>query len=199
MRITDDRYMKDRQRLDLAWRLIKHEARTRTISSWTRLSDHRIRALYKSYAPGHREQLIRHRGVSPFSLETIMHSARFRLESAIFAAICKSVHVLPNHVLVEPERMLPSVERGDLLCDAFEWFQHDVPAAKLTIEHGMLVLNELARGEQIELAGCRLCGGLILSDRLSYGRLECPFCARSDQRAGSWSKQRNVLGTRDDT
>jgi hypothetical protein len=32
------------------------------------------------------------------------------------------------------------------------------------------VLYELARGEQIELAGCRSCSGMILADRLSVAR-----------------------------
>ncbi len=49
MRITDDRYTRDRQRFDLAFRMIHHEARTSTIRSWTGLSDERIRKLYRSY------------------------------------------------------------------------------------------------------------------------------------------------------
>ena len=48
MRITDDRYTRDRLRLDLALRLIRHEARTCTIRDWTGLSDDRIRKLYRS-------------------------------------------------------------------------------------------------------------------------------------------------------
>ena len=47
MRITDDRYTRDRLRLDLALRLIRHEARTRTIRNWTGLTDDRIRKLYR--------------------------------------------------------------------------------------------------------------------------------------------------------
>ncbi len=49
MRVSDDRYTRDRQRLDLALRLIRHEARTFTIRQWTGLSDDRIRKLYRSY------------------------------------------------------------------------------------------------------------------------------------------------------
>ena len=51
MRVSDDRYTRDRQRLDLALRLIRHEARTFTIRQWTGLSDDRIRKLYRSYVP----------------------------------------------------------------------------------------------------------------------------------------------------
>jgi hypothetical protein len=43
MRVSDDRYTRDRLRLDLAQRLIHHEARTFTIRQWTGLSDDRIR------------------------------------------------------------------------------------------------------------------------------------------------------------
>lgn len=121
----------------------------------------------------------RRRGLSPYRLETILDSTRLRLEAAIFSALCKSLDVLPKETLRHPERSLPSLERGELLCEAYAWFRIEVPTAKLSLEQGLLVLNELARGEQIELAGCRSCSGVILSDRVSHGRLECVFCARA--------------------
>jgi len=46
MRISEDRYERDRQRLELALRFLTHEARTQTIRVWTGLSDDRIRKLY---------------------------------------------------------------------------------------------------------------------------------------------------------
>jgi hypothetical protein len=179
MRIIDDRYMQHRRRLDLAWRLIQYEVRTRTISTWTQLAAHRIRALYKSYTPQSNADVKRRRGLSPYRLEIILDSTRLRLEAAIFSALCKSLDVLPKETLHHPERSLPSLERGEMLCEAYAWFRFEVPTAKLTLEQGLLVLNELARGEQIELAGCRSCSGVILSDRLSHGRLECAFCTRT--------------------
>ena len=45
MRISDDRYSRDRSRLDLALQFIRHEARTHTIKTWTGLTDDRIRKL----------------------------------------------------------------------------------------------------------------------------------------------------------
>jgi len=179
MRIIDDRYMQHRRRLDLAWRLIQYEVRTRTISAWTQLAAFRIRNLYKSYATQDHAAVRRRRGLSPYRLEIILDSVRLRLEAAIFAALCRSLEVLPEERLSEPERSLPNLERGELLCDAYAWFRLEIPTAKLTLEQGLLVLNELARGEQIELASCRSCGGVILSDRLSHGRSECGFCART--------------------
>ncbi|MDY6944884.1 MAG: hypothetical protein SXG53_04120 [Pseudomonadota bacterium] len=182
MRIIDDRYMQHRRRLDLAWRLIQYEVRTRIISTWTQLAPHRIRALYKSYATQDHASVKRRRGVSPYRLEIILDSTRLRLEAAIFSALCKSLDVLPKEKLCDPERSLPTLERGELLCDAYAWFRDEIPAAKLTLEQGLLVLNELALGEQAELAGCRSCGGVILSDRLSHSRFECAFCSQIDRR-----------------
>jgi hypothetical protein len=177
MRITEDRYSQHRRSLDLAWRLIRHEARTRTISRWTQLSGHRIRQLYNSYSSKQHTRVTRHRGMSPYRLEMILSSPRSRCEAALFGAICRSLQVLPTEQLSDPERVLPGVERGELLCEAFEWFRFDVPDAKLTIEHGLLLISELARGELIHLGACRTCRGVILVDCLSTGRLECVFCS----------------------
>jgi hypothetical protein len=43
MRISEDRYSRERLSLDLALRFLRHEARTQTIRMWTGLSDDRIR------------------------------------------------------------------------------------------------------------------------------------------------------------
>lgn len=45
MRISDDRYHRERSSLDLALRFLRYEARTQTIRAWTGLSDDRIRKL----------------------------------------------------------------------------------------------------------------------------------------------------------
>ena len=65
MRITDDRYSRDRQRFDLALRMIRHEARTCTIRTWTGLTDDRIRKLYRSYVADLGPDVKRRRGKSP--------------------------------------------------------------------------------------------------------------------------------------
>ena len=88
MRITDDRYTRDRLRLDLALRLIGHEARTRTIRSWTGLTDDRIRKLYRSYvADAGRRDVRRHRGKSPRQSAFFMRNAGVRREAAGLATL----------------------------------------------------------------------------------------------------------------
>ena len=52
MRVSDDRYNRDRRRFDLAMRMLLREARTSTIHCWTGLSGDRIRKLYNDYLAG---------------------------------------------------------------------------------------------------------------------------------------------------
>ena len=82
MRISDDRYSRDRLRLDLALRFIHHEARTHTIRTWTGLTDDRIRKLYRTYlqeAGG--SGVPRHRGKSPRQAAFFTRSLRMRREA----------------------------------------------------------------------------------------------------------------------
>ena len=86
MRVSDDRYSRDRQRFDLALRFIHHEARTRTIRVWTGLTDDRIRKLYRSYvADDTGTQVTRHRGKSPQQISFFIRTPQMRQESAVLA------------------------------------------------------------------------------------------------------------------
>ncbi len=82
MRISDDRYNRDRQRLDIAMHFIRHEARTHTIRQWTGLTDDRIRKLYRSYLQDGGHRVARHRGKSPqqagYFLRTVAAPPRSR-------------------------------------------------------------------------------------------------------------------------
>ena len=88
MRVSDDRYTRDRQRLDLALRLIRHEARTFTIRQWTGLSDDRIRKLYRSYVLNHEPKSVpRHRGKSPRQAAFFFRIAELNFQAAQLASL----------------------------------------------------------------------------------------------------------------
>ena len=88
MRVSDDRYTRDRQQFDLALRLIRHEARTFTIRQWTGLSDDRIRKLYRSYVhePDARE-VSRHRGKSPRQAAFFFRNPELNFQAAQLASL----------------------------------------------------------------------------------------------------------------
>jgi hypothetical protein len=120
MRISDHRYQRDRQRLDVAVQFIEHEARTQTIRQWTGLTDDRIRKLYRSYLMEHQGRpLPRHRGKSPQQIAHFMRTARLRHESALLASLCLLADVLEAaRGPVPPIRAPHSVQRGQQLCQA---------------------------------------------------------------------------------
>ena len=86
MRISDDRYNRDRLRLDVAMRFIRHEARTRTIRQWTGLTDDRIRKLYHAYIRSG-GRTTRHRGKSPRQAAFFLRTTRMRDEASALASL----------------------------------------------------------------------------------------------------------------
>ncbi|HTX05274.1 MAG TPA: hypothetical protein VMD06_05560, partial [Steroidobacteraceae bacterium] len=86
MRISEDRYDRDRQRLELALRFLTHEARTQTIRAWTGLTDDRIRKLYRSYLSRAACYVPRHRGKSPHQSAYFTRSLRIQQETAVLAS-----------------------------------------------------------------------------------------------------------------
>src|ERR1700751_2741768 len=151
MRISDDRYRRERWALELALRFLRHEARTQTIRAWTGLSDDRIRKLYRSYMSHSRRYLPRHRGKSPHQIAYFTRSLRLQEETALLASVLSLVGVVPAEMSVAASAgasgvaphiagdastgphagsaSLPGVARGVLLCQAFEAFRLLLPSA----------------------------------------------------------------------
>src|SRR5215831_17709094 len=163
MRISDDRYSRDRLRLDLALRFIHHEARTHTIRAWTGLTDDRIRKLYRTYlheAGG--TGVARHRGKSPRQAAFFTRSMRMRREAAVFASVSSLFGLFgPRSIAVEPGTGAHSVARGNLLCEAFEAYRALVDEPQISFEHAVFLLAALHAGDELRVAHCRDCMGVL--------------------------------------
>jgi hypothetical protein len=177
MRISDDRYSRERLRMELALRFLAHEARTQTIRAWTGLSDDRIRKLYRSYMSQARRQLPRHRGKSPHQVAYFTRSQQLQLESAVLASMLSLLGVIPAHEPGAAPAALPGLARGALLCAAFEAYCALVPAAQISFEHAVFLASALTRGDQLRLGGCAACGGLIVTERFLVRDARCHLCA----------------------
>jgi ribosomal protein S27AE len=188
MRVSDDRYSRDRERLDLAVRLIRHEARTFTIRQWTGLSDDRIRKLYRSYVMGEDERRVRrHRGKSPRQAAFFFRSAEMNFHAAQLASLFLMYGLLrsldtgeePRHStgkLHSGALEAGSLEAGLLLCQAYEVYVELHSPARISFEHAWFLLIALTRREELALARCPSCGGVRLRDLLSRRRLACGNC-----------------------
>lgn len=184
MRISDDRYTRDRERLDLALRLIRHEARTFTIRQWTGLSDDRIRKLYRSYVMQEDAQgksalvVLRHRGKSPRQAAFFFRSPELYFQAANLASLFLLYGLLQVTAHgVESSYRTGSLEAGALLCGGYEAYRALHLPALISFEHAWFLLLALGRRDEIALKRCAECGGLRLQDLLAKRSSGCLICA----------------------
>jgi Flagellar transcriptional activator (FlhC) len=185
MRISDDRYSRDRLRLDLALRFIHHEARTHTIRAWTGLTDDRIRKLYRTYLYEAGEtRVARHRGKSPRQAAYFTRSLRMRREAAVFASVSSLFGLISLQALSLDRGLLPAptVARGALLCEAFEAYRALVSEPQISFEHAVFLIGALDSGAELRVAHCRDCAGVLVTDRLALRAPVCNECAGTCQR-----------------
>ncbi|HEV2271078.1 MAG TPA: hypothetical protein VGR92_16620 [Steroidobacteraceae bacterium] len=182
MRISEDRYDRDRQRLELALRFLTHEARTQTIRVWTGLSDDRIRKLYRSYLGRAACYVPRHRGKSPHQAAYFMRSLRIQQETAVLASFFALARLVPAEPSTAAGAALPDIGRGHMLCTAFETYTTMIPTASISFEYGVFLAECLARGDLLRLARCCDCGGMIVVERFPIRDKRCQHCAAAARR-----------------
>jgi hypothetical protein len=183
MRVSDDRYTRDRQKFDLALRLIRHEARTFTIRQWTGLSDDRIRKLYRSYCLDHDSYtVLRHRGKSPRQAafffrnpEVTFHAAQLASLFLIYGLMDATSGRLESHYRVG------SLESGVLLCQTYEAYLELHTPVSISFEHAWFLLLALARRDEVGIARCDECGDLRLLDLLARHKHACSNCIQGPQ------------------
>lgn len=177
MRVSDVGYSRDLRSFNLAVRMLLHEARTRTISAWTGLSADRVRKLSKLQRR-EKPQKVPHRppGPTPRQLAALLTSPGLRTEADTIAGVCEMLKVLPTEPVANAKASLPNLARGERLCAALELFRDFVPHARLTFDQLVMLLNNLAEGEQWAIARCTGCPAMVVADRLTLERPLCEDC-----------------------
>jgi len=187
MRISDDRYSRDRLRLDLALRFIHHEARTHTIRAWTGLTDDRIRKLYRTYLhESDGSGVPRHRGKSPRQAAFFTRTQRMKREAAVFASVSSLFGLITRETITvnRAAQAVPNVTRGALLCEAFEAYRALVIEPQISFEHAVYLLGALQAGDELRVTHCGDCGGVLVTDRLALRTSVCSDCAALDPARG---------------
>lgn len=176
MHISNDRYFRDRQRHDLALRMIRHEARTCTIRSCTGLTDDRIRRLFKTYSRHHASPAVRRRrGKSPRLVAFFTRNIYLQFETSLLNSLFAAFGLLRAAASGRVDE--ESIEFGELFCDAYETHRQLLRTTRISFEHAWFLLQLLARGGVLRMARCRHCSCRYLLDGLNVARLGCPFCA----------------------
>jgi hypothetical protein len=173
MHISNDRYFDDRQRHDLALRMIRHEARTCTIRLCTGLTDDRIRRLYKTYASHVLTVPVRrHRGKSPRKVSFFTRNTQAQFEASLLAGVFASFGLLDER----SPRERVSIAHGTLFCDAYETHLQLLQRAAISFEHAWFLLQMLTRSGALQALRCRHCDGQFLHDCSTVLRRACPAC-----------------------
>ena len=180
MRISDDRYSRDRLRLDLALRFMRHGARTQTIRIWTGLTNDRIRKMWHEYVQCPDSAGSRPRGKSPQQAAFFTRSPQLQEESSLLASLCCLLGLLPRAGAPVSRQALVNLSRGELLCQAFEVYRELVPDPRISFEHLVFLVSALARSEELAIADCELCGALTVIDRFTFKANRCPHCKDHD-------------------
>ena len=177
MRITDDRYTRDRQRFDLALRMIRHQARTGTIRTWTGLSDDRIRKLYRSYVANEDASVKRHRGKSPAQSAYFLRNLETRRQTASLAGLFALLGLLQAaNVDRRAGATVAALRWGELFCRVYETYLAFNSAHRISFEHASFLLHELQRRAELRPDRCPGCGALMVVDTLRLHHAVCALC-----------------------
>ena len=177
MRITDDRYTRDRQRLDLAFRMIRYEARTCTIRTWTGLSDDRIRKLYRTYVATHGSGIRRHRGKSPAQTAFFFKNVETRRQTAALAGLFARLELLYGAVPTPGSAGTPSALRwGDLFCRTYETYLQFNHPQRISFEHAWYLLHVLQQRAELRPDSCPSCGAFMVVDVMRPHGTGCAAC-----------------------
>jgi hypothetical protein len=179
MRLTDDRYAAERSQFELALRMIRHEARTRTIRECTGLSDDRIRKLYTTYfRNAGANEVRRHRGKSPRQVTRFVKNPENQLQATTLVALYCSGLLLrvDGSNNVSPCWPRPDVEFGHRVCRAYETYLLLHEDAELSFELAWSLLQSISHNDELYLAICRTCQSRYVQDAYALDDKTCPSC-----------------------
>ena len=178
MRLTDDRYAAERSQFELALRMIRHEARTRTIRECTGLSDDRIRKLYATYFRNRRSQIRRRRGKSPRQITRFVKCPENQLQATTLVALFCSGLLLrvTGDNAVRPRWPRPNVEFGHRVCRAYETYLLLHDDAVLNFEWAWNLLQSISYNDELYLAVCADCDTRYVQDAYALDLKICPAC-----------------------
>jgi hypothetical protein len=179
MRLTDDRYSGERSQFELALRMIRHEARTRTIRECTGLSDDRIRKLYTTYFLNSGTSGIkRRRGKSPRQISRFVKNSQNQIQATTLVALFAAGLLLriDKNDSVHPCWPRPDVEFGHRLCRAYETYLMLHREPQLNFEWAWNLLQCISYNDELFLASCKLCKSFYVQDAYALDDGTCPAC-----------------------
>jgi hypothetical protein len=175
MRLTDHRYRRDKHKLDLAIRMIHHEARTATIQAWTGLTGDRVRKLHREYVRERGESFRRHRGKPPRQSGYFLRNVELRRQSVALGGL------YALHGLLRGESLAGITDQNsppwaELFCDAYETYLTLGVGSAVTFEHAAFLLEALQQRIDLRPGRCPTCNAFAIVDTQRRTAPLCPLC-----------------------
>jgi hypothetical protein len=172
VRITEDRYHREQRQLNLAMRMIRHEARTATIHAWTGLTADRIRKLHRQYVQDGDAMAKRHRGKPPRQSAFFLRNADLRRQACALGGLYALMGLLKTEVKTV-HGMPPWVE---LFCEAYETYLTLGLGSHITFEHAAYLLEALQRRADLRPGCCPVCQAFTIIDTQRRMPPQCAVC-----------------------
>ncbi len=174
MRITEDRYHREQLQLNLAMRMIRHEARTATIHAWTGLTADRIRKLHRQYIHDGDAVAKRHRGKPPRQSSFFLRNADLRRQASALGGLYALLGLLKTEAAkTHAHGMPPWVE---LFCEAYETYLGLGLGCEVTFEHAAYLLEALQRRTELRPGSCPVCHAFTIIDTQRRMPPQCAVC-----------------------
>lgn len=163
--VGNERFDRYYRRIQLGLRLMAHGARAQTASVLSGLSLDQLATLRKRWMWDAEDG---YRGPAPTSYKPIFRSIAMTSHASLFVGL---------HRIVGPDVMRPSLEFGELLCEAYEAYRAWEPDGPLKFDQGVMLVMGAMQDEEIGLIGCEGCGCALLVDKLREVMLRrCTRC-----------------------
>lgn len=177
MPLSEDRYLRDLRRYNLALTFFGFGARPNTVRAWTGFSRQRVRQVFRNYLKNRASTDPRcNRGPNPTKLAKLLGNPTLRCELTVMAGVCRLLHLIPEERVPNARVHLPGVFNGEQLCHALGLYYRMVPHARMTLEQLILLVFELAEGSNWSLEHCNGCRVLVLVDLSSIAPRLCVGC-----------------------
>lgn len=174
MRITEDRYHREQQQLNLAMRMIRHEARTATIHAWTGLTADRIRKLHRQYIHDADASAKRHRGKPPRQSAFFLRNADLRRQASALGGLYALLGLLRADVSQTHGHGMPPWIA--LFCEAYETYLELGLGHDVTFEHAAYLLEALQRRTDLRPGSCPVCHAFTIIDTQRRMPPHCAVC-----------------------
>lgn len=183
MHLSEHCFIFELRRFGVAIRMLKHDARTRTIKAWTGLSAERVRKLFRAQRRENCRGAARRRqrGPSPTHLEAVLTSESLKSEAAAIAGVCRVLEVVPPERRPKGRDTLVIIAQGERVLSAHELFQDIVPRPRLNLEQWLLLLHSLSGGAEWGIGQCNCCPAVVVIDRLALASAVCEDCQQESR------------------